>query len=99
MTATYEKKGTPGYDEVLLVNKRLAAQYPYSYWDLKEWTVHKAIYAVGITPTAEDLDNMAADTVPPSIMVKGDPVHYSPATAAALADEIRAQLVSRGWTT
>lgn len=98
-TATTEGRGTDGYREIALINARLAAEYPYSYFDVRGWLVHDAIRALGITPTAEDLANMAADTLPPSIMVADDTVHYSPATAAALAQEIQVQLADRGWAT
>jgi hypothetical protein len=97
ITATYERKGTEGYDAVVSINQQLAAAYPYSYWDMRAWLVHDAINAEGITPTPQDLDNIAADALPPSIMVPGDNVHYSPATAAALSREIQTQLANRGW--
>jgi hypothetical protein len=97
ITAIDEGQGTEGYDAVVSINDQLAAAYPYSYWDMRAWLVHDAIYALKITPTPEDLADMAADTLPPSIMVPGETLHYSPATAAALADEIRVQLTNRGW--
>lgn len=96
-TGTWETRGTGGYNTIISINTALAARYPLSYWDARSWLVHDAIYAIGATPTEQDRINMAADTLPPSIMVPNDTVHYSPATAAALADEIREQLRQRGW--
>ena len=97
ITASWERRGTPGYHEVLRINSSLKSLYPANFWDYRSWLVHDAIYALGIEPTAEDLANMAADTVPPSIMVPGDGLHYSPATAAAAAARLHTELSARHW--
>jgi hypothetical protein len=97
ITATVEGRGTPGYVTVTTANDALRRLYPSEFWDFRGWLVHDALYALGITPTPEDKAAMAADTVPPSLMVPGDPIHYSPAVAAAAAVQIKDELDRRGW--
>ena len=97
ITATGEIRNSAGWVSVTTINDTLKALYPNLFWDYRAWLVNEAIYALGITPTAGDLANMQNDTLPPSIMVSGDSVHYSPATAAAAAARIKTELTNRGW--
>lgn len=97
ITATSETAGTNGHTQVTAINAGVREMYPQYFWDYRAWLVKDAIKALGITPTATDLSRIAGDTLPPSIMVPGDGVHYSPATAAAAAARIKTELTNRGW--
>ena len=96
-TTTAETSGTEGYGTVTAINKALAAKYPSRFFDLRRYLVDKAIYDLGIIPTDVDLQKMAADTLPPSIMNSGDATHYSRATAALVAAQVYNYLITRGW--
>jgi hypothetical protein len=96
-TATTEKTGNANHTAVLKINDTLAGLYPDAYFDIRGYLVTQCIYDLGITPTATDLANMAGDTLPPSIMVADDAVHYSAATSAQVAAQIHAQLALKGW--
>jgi len=96
-TSTSEPSGTSGYNTVVSINEQLAALYPGKFFDLRHYLVAQAIYDLGITPDATDLTKIAGDTLPPSIMVSGDSIHYSKATATLVAAQIYKQLTSRRW--
>jgi hypothetical protein len=94
-TATNEPRGSAGHTDVTKINDTLARLYPQNYYDLRAYLVNRCIYDQGITPTSADLTAMANDTVPPSIMF--DSIHYTPATAALVAAQIKAYCVTKGW--
>lgn len=101
-TNTLEVAGTAGHTTVTTANAMLAAEYGPKFLDLRRYLIDKAIYDLGITPTTEDLANMAADTLPPSIMDpgstgNGDITHYSRATAQLVALQVFTYLTTRDW--
>lgn len=101
-TTTGERSGTSGYSTVTAANALLKDRYPTRFMDLRGYLVKQAIYDLGITPNAADLDNMAADTLPPSIMDPGasgtgDGTHYSKATAVLVATQVYQYLNTRDW--
>lgn len=98
-TATGETAGSTGYQTVTAINAELERLYPWAFFDLRHYLVTQAIYDLGITPTTTDLAKIAGDTLPPSIMASSgtDTVHYSVATAALVATQIKTQLAQKGW--
>lgn len=101
-TTTLETAGTAGYTTVTSANTLMQAKNPTRYLDLRGYLVNQAIHDLGITPTPGDLSNMAADTLPPSIMDPGsggtgDVTHYSMATAGLVADQMYNYLTPRDW--
>ena len=96
-TKTTWTNGTAGYATVQEINTQLAADWGARFYNLRKYLVEKAIYDLGITPTAEDITAMAGDTLPPSIMDPGDPTHYSKATAVLVGDRVYEYLTTRDW--
>lgn len=96
-TNTGEVQGTNGYNTVVQAGEMLAEWNGPKYFDLRKYLVTQAIYDLGITPTATDLQKMQGDTLPPSIMDPGDGTHWSRATAALIAQIVFTYLSSREW--
>lgn len=94
--------GSAAYAEVMATNDALQAAYPDQYFDLRAYMVHQLIYDAGITPTADDLDAIAHDTLPRSIMsgyngTTSDDGHYAPLAAPFIAQQIYLQLTGKGF--
>lgn len=103
-TNTAEVIGTAGYNNVVATNALLAAEFGPKFFDLRRYLIDKAIYDLGITPTADDLSKIAGDTLPPSIMDggatgSGDITHYSRATANLVGQKVFEYLTTRDWVT
>ncbi|GGF30216.1 hypothetical protein GCM10010922_01460 [Microbacterium sorbitolivorans] len=91
---TSETSNTQNYAKIRAINTWRADNWPTQFWDVREWLVHKAIYAMGLTPTSEDLAAMSLDAPPPQIM--SDDIHFNPACSTALGHEIAFQMRKRG---
>ncbi|KUM31567.1 hypothetical protein AQ436_00045 [Arthrobacter sp. EpRS66] len=89
-----EPMGSPHYESIKEINDRRKALFPSHYIDIRSWLVHEAIYEAGITPTQADLDNMAVDAPPPSIMDGGS--HYNKPIAPLIAKKLAKILKERG---
>lgn len=93
--SSYEGSGTSRYNDVIALNREFAEHYGDSYVDLRWYMVNHAIYDAGLTPTATDLLDIAADCIPTSLMA--DDVHFN-ATGYTMAGKFLArQINSRGW--
>lgn len=89
-----ETRGTAGYDRVIEINKQKEATYGFLYWDVRKYIIHELIYAMNINPTEADLNNMALDAPPPSVM--NDSTHPTPAASTVLGREMYRQAMYRG---
>lgn len=96
-TNTNEVSGTGGHATITAINQRLKERFSSRFFDMRRYLVDRAIYDLGITPTATDREKMAGDTLPPSIMDPGDSTHYSRGTAALVAAQVNEYLNTRGW--
>lgn len=83
---TTEPSGSAGYDQVVKICDALKTLYPGRFLDLRQYIVHQAIVDLGITPTSEDLANIANDCPPPSVMV--DITHPTDAAMAAASNNL-----------
>lgn len=83
---TTEPSGSVGYEQVVEANRLLREKFPDRFIDLRGYLVNQAIYDLGITPTSEDLANMANDCPPPSVMV--DPTHYTDQAATKVVEKL-----------
>lgn len=81
---TTETTGTAGHATVLDVNRRLRELYPGNFKSIQDYLRGPALADLGVTPTQDDLDKIAAGTVTPSALAAGDQTHISKATAAVL---------------
>lgn len=91
---TDEPRGSEKYEVIREINERRKALFPSHYIDLRSWLVNEAIYEAGLTPTQADLNNMANDAPPPSIMDSGS--HYNKPIAPLIAKNLSTILTERG---
>ena len=96
-TAVNETADTVGYNQVLEINGRLEAMYPNNYYNLRGYLVDQCIHDLGITPTAEDVAAIAGDTLPPSIMVPNDVLHFDAPAHAQVGHRVYEQLTQKGF--
>lgn len=64
-----------GYDQIIAINAAIAAAYPNNYFDIRSWLIANGLAALGITPTAQDIIDLADDTVPSSL--RSNEVHLT----------------------
>ncbi|MDQ5821179.1 MAG: hypothetical protein M3540_07055 [Actinomycetota bacterium] len=82
---TAETGADPNLATVNEINARLRSVDPGHTALAQDWFREKALAAMGITPTQNDQDLVAAGTIPASLLAAGDVTHMSKATAAAVA--------------
>lgn len=87
-TRTVDTTGTSRHTTATEVNTRLRYLDPGHFLSVQDWMRDRALAALGITPTTQDLDLIAAGTVPASIMEGADTTHISKPAAAALATDL-----------
>lgn len=91
-----EPSGTQAYARVQNMNTYLADVAGGMFFDLRSWIVNSLIYVLGIAPTEADLENMANDCPPPSVMANNDTIHFSTAASSAIGAELNRQARIRG---
>lgn len=92
----YEPSGSAGYNNIIATNQELARTLgPAFLADARDYMVRFAIYDAGLTPTADDLSDIAADCVPRQLM--SDNVHGTAAFYTQLGGYIARQITARGW--
>ncbi|GGE84051.1 SGNH/GDSL hydrolase family protein [Sphingomonas prati] len=85
-----EARGTPGYDRIVALNRRLAERYPDLFLDIRA-----AYNRAGDPRRADDRADMARDTPPRSL--RADLIHYNPAGARIWADAVTEHIRRKGW--
>lgn len=96
ITRTNEPEGHANHTIITEINNRLKALYPGRFIDIQKYLVEQCIHDLGITPTSEDLANMAAKTIPPSIM--DDITHFNRDAAQAMAvHQFEPYVTQKGW--
>jgi len=96
-TTETETPLTNGATEVLEINDRYRALWGRRYIDLRGYLLAYGLSDAGLTPTAQDLDELAAGTVPTSLRNPGDTLHLNPAGSTVLASLITLRLQEMGW--
>lgn len=90
------KPGDSNHQLVQAVNDRLRAMFPGVFVDRNAWLASNGLRALGVEPTAEDQELMAAGIVPYRVM--RDMTHVKPEVVAVEARELWAPaLRTRGW--
>ncbi len=83
-----------GYNAIRAVENAMAEEWPRYFLNIRRLLIDKALPALGITPTAQDLIDIADDTVPAS--ARSDNVHHTNAVRGFIAAEVAAHLSARG---
>lgn len=94
-TSTTETSGTAGHTLVTAINAQLAALFGNHYFDVLGYLRTTAITDAGITPTSNDVAQMAAGTIPESLTVDG--LHFTAVAYDLIARRVKAKLISMGW--
>lgn len=85
--------GTTFYDEIVAHNAACATRYGDKFFDIREWMVNDALAAIGLTPTADDLADIALDMIPRQLRRDATNVHFNTAGNKAVAYKV-AELVA-----
>lgn len=97
-TGTNEPSGSANHTIITEINDRLRTLYPGKFKSVQAYLKDKALADMGLSPTADDTAKINSGTLPPSIMEGSDVIHFSKATAAALAQYFFAPyLKAKGW--
>lgn len=94
--ATSETSDTDDYAKIVSLNEQLAEAYGPFFYDLRRDFIDEGLTRAGITPTAGDTENIAADAPPPSLMA--DAVHPTSPTGYNVQRDLVAEwLQAKGW--
>lgn len=96
-TSSIEPSGSTGTrPDVIATNAALKEAFPNNYVDMRRHIIDNGLALAGITPTAEDLAAIAADTLPPSLTADG--LHPNAVCREFVtAPKLREELALRGW--
>jgi hypothetical protein len=67
--------GSEIYANIISLNNKLQSHFGDNYIDLRKYMVERAIYDAKISPTSEDLEDIASDCIPKSLLY--DDVHFN----------------------
>lgn len=97
-TRTNETTGSANHTTATEINNRLQSLYPSRFKSIQKYLREQAMTDLGIVPTQDDLDKIAAGTLPPSVLDAGDIGHISKATATVVANNLIAPwLKAKGY--
>jgi hypothetical protein len=88
MNSTAEIPGTQSYAAILALNAALKKEYGSWFVDMRRKLIDDGMSMAGLTPTSQDLADIANDTIPTSLRIAGDPLHLN-----ATAKNVQAQVV------
>lgn len=92
----YEPQGSAAYDAIQLVNEELARTLGDSFLaGLRDYMVRYAIYDAGLTPTADDLADMALDCIPRSLF--SDDIHLNDYGYSQVGKYVARYIKAKGW--
>lgn len=67
LNASAEGSGSPNWARILALNSNLENIYGATHYrDIRTWLVNSALAVVGVTPTSQDLTDVANDVIPAS---------------------------------
>lgn len=93
--SAWEVAGSSAHGDILDVNRALSAAHGDRFIDIRGYLIDRGLADVGITPTATDLSDIAADVIPESL--RSDGTHLNSAGYSAVGHQIYARLVTLGW--
>lgn len=90
LSATWESKFVNDQ-----INAPLAATYGDLYVDLNDWLITDGLTECGLTPTSNDLADIAAGEVPRQL--RHDGTHFTQVCTTAIGHYIADQITARNW--
>ena len=83
------------YKTIVGIGQGLQAAYPQNVFDVRRYLIDEGLGALGLTPTAQDLTDIANDTVPTQL--RYDNVHLTTASYGLVATQAANFLTSKGF--
>jgi len=87
--------GSSGYDNVKAINNARAAEFGANYYDLRGWIIRNGLAQAGITPTTQDLADVANDVIPASLRI--DNTHMNAIGREVEAQQLARILIAKEW--
>ncbi|MGG7510968.1 fibronectin type III domain-containing protein, partial [Plantibacter sp. YIM 135249] len=94
---TSEGTGTDQYAKTIAVNAALFAAYGRRFVDYRPYLIAYGLEDAGITPTTDDVADIAAQRVPRSLLTDG--LHFQIATRQIVGKLVGDRMVELGWAT
>lgn len=95
VNAGSEPIGSSGHTNITAINAYLAATYPDNFIDIRRYLIDHGLTDAGITPTSQDLADIANDVIPTSL--RADDVHGKDAYYLIVAQRVAAFIAAKGW--
>lgn len=95
LTTSTDTVGTSGYNAVASWNTWLISTFGSQVLDIRRYLIDSGLTDAGISPTAQDLTDIAGDTVPTSL--RSDTIHLTNVAYALVGTRVYAKLQSLGW--
>lgn len=87
--------GSTEWTQVKTLNDRQRALWGRRFIDARRYLIDYGLAHAGITPTTQDLADIANDVVPSSL--RSDNLHLNATGSGIVADLIKARLIELGW--
>jgi hypothetical protein len=72
-----EPRGSANYNTIVAINSVLAARHGDRFFDIRKWLVNLGLTQAGLTATADDLTDIAADVIPRQLRSDGTHLNTS----------------------
>lgn len=92
-----EYVGQSGYNTIVGIENYLANAYPQNFLNIRRLLIDRGLHDAGITPTPQDLTDIANDTIPTSLRVVGDNLHLTTAAYALIAGWVNSFMITKGF--
>ncbi len=93
-----EVAGSSAHTSILALNGDLSRLFGDCYVDVRRYLIDSGLSEAGIPPTADDLTDMAADTIPRSLRVgSGDTLHLNGSANIVAGTFIARVMRAKGW--
>nr|QIQ10907.1 hypothetical protein GBDKHNIE_00002 [uncultured bacterium] len=90
-----ETIGTNNYLTITSLNRRLAKRYGWRFIDMNSYLVNDGLADAGITPTAQDLTDIANGVIP--TLLRSDAIYFLPVTYSLIGNKIFNTMKNLGW--
>lgn len=87
--------GSSAYNNIASMNAELARTFGDRFIDVRSYLVKFGLADAGITPTSQDIADMAEDTVPASL--RSDSIHLTATGYTLVANFVARHIQARGW--
>lgn len=94
LNSSAEPSGSSAYNNIIAINNALLAEYGERYFDIRAWLIALGLSSAGVTPTSQDLTDIANDVPPDSL--RRDTIHPNVEGCLAISNALKQELINRG---